>query len=95
MQRGAQTNKYKQPLTLREKTYITTVTLIKPKEGDKERHVFFCPDCRNAIIEYIGEVVSIVPGRIPQDLPITVPCRNYKCRRKYTFNYFAEKEQDD
>ena len=71
---------------------MTAVTLIKPETGDDSKHVFFCPDCRNAIIEYIGEVISIVPGSIPKDLPIAVACKNYKCKRKYMFNYFAEIE---
>jgi len=88
-----QTKDYDKPIRLRDKIYATTVTLIRrPPEIDLESHVFFCPDCRNAIIEYIGEVVSIVPGGESQELPITVPCKNYKCKRKYTFNYFAEIE---
>lgn len=80
---------YKRPIKLKDKDYTTSVTLIK---DDERKHVFFCPDCRNAVIEYCGEVVSIIPGGSPQELPITVFCKNHRCKRKYIFSYFVELE---
>lgn len=72
------------------KKFHTTVTLIK-KDNDTE-HLWYCPDCRNPVIKYKGEVVSIIPGYAPSELPLIRQCRNDDCGRNYVFCYFAEEE---
>lgn len=76
------------------KKYVTTVTLIKPNDGlgDNGLHIFNCPDCKNPVLQYRGEIASILPGFTPVELPIIVQCSNRDCRRKYSFNYFAEED---
>ena len=49
-------------------------------------NVFYCPKCRAPVIQYIGEMVTIVPGGSPSKVPIIVKCPNPKCGTKYYFN---------
>lgn len=75
---------------VQDKVAITSVYLEKFVDGSI--HKFFCSDCRNAVCQYQGEVVSIVPGLAPSSLPLLVQCSNEKCRRKYQFISFVEVE---
>lgn len=70
---------------------IISVVLLKPDEEHEHQYcMFFCNDCKNAIMQYKGEIISIIPGQTESEAPIIVQCSNQKCRRKYQFNYFAK-----
>jgi len=56
-------------------------------------HPFFCPDCRNMLMSYTGEIVSIVPGGIQIHTPTSIiQCQNRNCGKKFQFVYVAELE---
>lgn len=70
------------------KSIITTVYLSRPE--NHELHIFHCPDCKNPVIQYAGEIVKIIPGMNETKLPIVVECSNGRCKRKYNFITFLE-----
>jgi RNase P subunit RPR2 len=55
----------------------------------KDIQIFFCPVCRNGVIQYRGDIVSIIPGTSESQLPIIVLCK--KCRTKYIFHQVVKK----
>lgn len=71
------------------KTHVTSVYL--KKTGDQIIHPFFCQDCRNLVMRYKGEVISVSPYfDTVETLPIEIQCSNEHCRKKYAFMYFVE-----
>ena len=44
------------------------------KDGDK-RKMFYCFNCRTPLIEYIGHVKTIVPGRNPYNPSTILKCK--------------------
>lgn len=72
------------------KSFVTTIYLVR--NDDPYLRPFFCPDCRNMILQYGGEVARIVPDQTSTNLPIVVQCRNRDCGRKYQFISFVDLE---
>ena len=68
-----------------------SVFLEKHDDGD-QIHIFYCPSCRNPILQYQGETVLILPGLSPTKLPLLVKCKNKNCERVYNFEAFVEEE---
>ena len=55
---------------------VTSVVIgrdLNDLEGEK-LHMFFCYNCQNPICQYIGKVISILPGSTPLSLPILLKC---------------------
>jgi len=73
------------------KVFVTTVYLVK--HSNSQEHPFWCPDCRNMILQYRGEVIKLAPGSLvdgeDSTLPLTVMCSNTNCKRKYQFVSFV------
>lgn len=73
---------------------VITVWLTSENEGysDKKR-MFFCFNCRVPIIEYEGDVISMVPGGSPYSPSTALKCKG-SVRRKdgdweFCGNYFV------
>jgi hypothetical protein len=50
--------------------------------------MYFCPDCRNPIAQYQGQLVMEHPGYKPFNLdhaPVMIQCKNPQCGRKIVF----------
>ena len=60
-----------------------TVWLV-PTEDDDWR-IYHCPDCRNPIAQYKGDLVAEIPGESPSPFPVKVQCKNPLCGRKIVF----------
>jgi len=54
------------------------------RQGDKWA-LYNCPDCRNPIAKYKGDLVMEVPGEFLSDYPVMIQCKNPKCGRTITF----------
>lgn len=55
--------------------------------GDSQGlQMFYCPSCRYPILQYKGDVVTILPGDSPSQLPLVVQCKGRNCGKKYVFN---------
>lgn len=52
---------------------------------DNKWLIYHCPDCRNPIAQYKGEMVAEIPGEAPRGYPVLVQCKNPKCGRKIMF----------
>ena len=65
------------------KKTIISVWLVDHGEGDWK--MYFCPDCRNAIAQYKGNIVMEVPGSTPEKTPVMIQCKNPRCGRKIQF----------
>ena len=75
------------------KTITTTVHLLR-KNQSQEFHPFFCPYCRNVILQYSGDVAKIAPGFYPSEMPIVVECSNRRCGAKFAFISFVEVDSE-
>jgi len=62
---------------------VYTVWLV-PNESDKW-NIYHCPDCRNPVAQYRGELVAEVPGCAPSTYPVQIQCKNPNCGRKIVF----------
>lgn len=67
---------------------VYTVWIV-PKEDDKWL-IYHCPDCRNPIAQYNGELVAEIPGEAPKPYPVKIQCKNPSCGRKIIFKEAAE-----
>ena len=62
------------------------VMSVRVVSRDNDRwSIYHCPDCRNPIAQYKGDIVSEVPGEAPHPYPVMIQCRNIKCGRKIMF----------
>ena len=60
------------------------VTVFLEKEGTPTG--FYCPYCKNWIMNHQANLVELVPGDPPQELRhITVRCSNERCNTFYHF----------
>lgn len=62
---------------------IYTVWIV-PTNDDIWR-MYYCPDCREPIIRYKGDIVAEIPGESPQPYPLEVMCKNKGCGRTLVF----------
>jgi hypothetical protein len=69
---------------------VTSVVLVATP--DNRLKMFFCPNCQNPVVQYNGQVVQILPGAVPTDIPILVQCSNRNCRTKYLFERIAVRD---
>lgn len=55
---------------------------------DEKWHMYWCPDCRQPIAQYKGELIMEYPGidtMSPTSTPVLIQCRNSGCGRKVMF----------
>lgn len=57
---------------------------------DDEWRMYHCPDCRNPVAQYKGDLIAGVPGEAPNPYPIQIQCKNPKCGRKIVFKQAIE-----
>lgn len=69
------------------KRVITVYTVFK-NNGDWS--IYHCPDCRNPIAQYKGDLVAEIPGEVKSDYPVMVQCKNPNCGRKILFKSSSE-----
>lgn len=62
---------------------VYTVWVVPRSDGAWK--MYNCPDCRNPIAQYKGDLVVEIPGESPEPYPIMVQCKNPKCGRKVVF----------
>ena len=67
---------------------IMTVYTVFKRDGDWS--MYYCPDCRNPIAQYKGDLVAEVPGGTPSNYPVMVQCKNFNCGRKVIFKDATE-----
>jgi len=65
------------------KKRVYTVWVVR--SDDDEWRIYHCPDCKNPIAQYKGDMVAEVPGCPPFHYPIMIQCKNPKCGRKIIF----------
>lgn len=75
-------NKYNEQRNI--KTEYVSVWLNEKANTGEE--MFYCPRCRFPILQFEGELVTILPGSSPSKLPIAIQCRGRDCGIKYRFN---------
>lgn len=89
--------KYKEPLhnkvlTLagkwlpRERLY----TIFSVKADDNQWKPYHCPDCRNMIFKYKGNLMMEIPGEVIVKAPMKVRCKNSSCGRTILWAGSAE-----
>lgn len=72
----------------RPKKRVYTVWLVS--RWTDEWTIYYCPDCRNPIIEYKGDLIAEIPGEVKEGYPIRVQCKNPNCGRKVVFKEVIE-----
>lgn len=58
--------------------------------------MYFCPDCRNPIAQYKGQLVMEHPGYQPVNLshsPVMIQCKNPQCGRKIVFQDAVRRDE--
>lgn len=74
--------------TFRASKRVITVTTVFKNDGDWS--IYHCPDCRNPIAQYKGDVVEEMPGEAPANYPVLIQCKNPNCGRKIMFKSSSE-----
>jgi len=73
------------------KVNLTTLNLVPKKRvytvwlvaSDDDRwKMYHCPDCRNFLFQYKGDLVAEAPGEAPLHYPVMIQCKNPACGRK-------------
>lgn len=59
---------------------VYTVWVVASDDGNWK--MYHCPDCRNFMFQYKGDLVAEIPGEAPQPYPVMIQCRNPNCGRK-------------
>jgi hypothetical protein len=65
---------------------VMTVWLIDIRQ--KKWNMYWCPDCRSPIAQYLGDLVMEHPGfdvNSATSLPTMIQCKNPQCGRKVIF----------
>ena len=60
-----------------------TVWVVAPE--DDRWKIYHCPDCKNPVAQYKGDLVAEMPGEAPEPYPIKIQCKNPNCGRKILF----------
>ena len=72
---------------------LDVTSVILKDAGDNRLRMFFCMNCQNPILQYIGgKIVQVLPGAVPAKLPTIVQCNNRNCRTKYLFERIVSRE---
>lgn len=68
---------------------VTTVVIEQSMENEQEMKLsmFFCYNCQNPILQYGGNIASLIPGYVKTDYPILTMCKN--CKKLYSFTGVA------
>jgi len=66
------------------KKRVYTVWLVS--SSDDRWKIYHCPDCRNPVAQYKGDLVAEVPGETAKPYPVMIQCKNPNCGRKILFN---------
>lgn len=92
MRSMSQTNRYR-PIKREFTVWLIWVT-------DPEWKMYWCPDCRQPIIQYKGDLIMEHPGIDgsmldiqPTTPPLMVQCKNAGCGRKIMFQGVAKREE--
>jgi len=48
--------------------------------------MYYCSKCRCPVFQYIGNLITEIPGGSPAKVPIIKQCPNKQCGRKYYVN---------
>ena len=62
-----------------------TITVWTVSENEGGWKIYHCPDCRNPVAQYKGDLVAEVPGGVPDEYPVLIQCKNSNCGRKIMF----------
>lgn len=73
------------PKTLKMIAKKRTYTVFVVPRDDGDWSIYHCPDCRNPVSQYRGDLVCEIPGEAPGPYPVKVQCKNPKCGRKILF----------
>lgn len=65
------------------KKRVISVWTVFKDNGDWS--IYHCPDCRNPISQYKGDVIAEIPGGVSHSYPVMIQCKNPKCGRKIMF----------
>lgn len=68
---------------------VTTVVIeqVQTDAQSMKLNMFFCFNCQNPILQYSGDVASIIPGYVKTEYPIFTMCKN--CKKLYSFTGVA------
>jgi len=66
-----------------------TISVYVEKRSDMKVHMFYCINCRNGVMKYQGEVVTVIPGDALNKFPLEILCRNINCQTTYNFIYWV------
>ena len=69
------------------KRVITVFTVFR---NDGGWSIYHCPDCRNPIAQYKGDIVAEIPGTVECEYPVLIQCKNPNCGRKILFKSASE-----
>lgn len=61
-------------------------TIFVVASDDDTWKIYHCPDCRNAIFQYKGDLVREMPGLVESKCPVLTQCKNPNCGRKVQVN---------
>ena len=61
--------------------YIDVITVAIIRNDSEQFKMWNCPTCKNPVFQYKGNVINIVPGYAPTEIPIITQCNN--CKQKY------------
>jgi hypothetical protein len=65
---------------------LDVTSIVLKDNGDNRLRMFFCFNCQNPVMQYVGgRVTSVTPGAVPSVLPQLIQCSNRSCRTKYLF----------
>ena len=62
---------------------IYTVWIVPTK--DDQWRMYHCPDCREPVVRYKGDLVAEIPGESPHPYPMEIRCKNPGCGRTLVF----------
>lgn len=60
---------------------VTSIILESDPDHPNNFSMFYCPKCRDGLLQYSGHIVMIVPGYTPTPIPFIRQCR--QCKSKY------------
>ena len=72
-------------ITLKPRAAKRVYTVWLVAQQDDRWNIYHCPDCRNPIAQYKGDLVAEIPGEIENPYPVKIQCKNPKCGRKIVF----------
>ena len=66
---------------------VITITIVESLGHYK---MWNCPTCKNAVFQYRGRVIKLVPGEVPVEIPIILQCSN--CGQKYLLSTILSRD---